>query len=173
MDSGATSLELEDRGVSSGCLVALVAVADESGQQHSFYRFSIRPSSYQTPVQTFFNLRQAPQSGLAISHAFRRFLHVKQPERVRVTFLLFLVTLLDEAAPVPSGLCRVASKLEVDMSNSRLVYRSSIGWQQTPDGFAYCSTAKRHKGHEIRGVVRFGASEFARFNGGRLRLRLI
>jgi hypothetical protein len=38
---------------------------------------------------------QAPQSGLAMSHSFLLFLHVKQPALLRVTLRLFLA--------VPSG----------------------------------------------------------------------
>lgn len=44
---------------------------------------------------TFFNLIHAPQSGLIMSHALRLCRQVRHPDRVRVTFLLFLLTLSD------------------------------------------------------------------------------
>ena len=49
-----------------------------------------------------------------MSHALRRFLHVKHPERVRVTFLLFLAV-LPEGVPFSTGLWRCRSETELDM----------------------------------------------------------
>jgi hypothetical protein len=84
-------------------LVALRRILDDkSGQQHSLCVISFTLVTKSLHILTFFNLRHAPHSGFAMSHALRRCLHVKHPERVRVTFLLFLVT-LPGSVPISFG----------------------------------------------------------------------